>query len=71
MLQIDHIYKFFFNELFTEFEVWFFRNGIPNFKDINESVYIFSIAIGTQEKMILFFPSGDQASRQYVMHIQI
>ena len=55
MLQIDHIYKFFFNELFTEFEVWFFQNGFPNFEDVSGSTNIFSKHISESEKMILFY----------------
>jgi hypothetical protein len=55
MLQIDHIYEFLYNEVFSDFEVWHLFNGVPKLGDIN----IHDISLFTRkqfaDKKIFFY----------------
>ena len=69
MLQIDHIYEFLYNEVFSDFEVWHLFNGVPKLGDIN----IHDISLFTRnqiaDKKIFFYdqePVIHKMSNQYM-----
>jgi len=54
MLQIDHIYEFFYNEIFKNIEVWSLPNGVPKLGNISHRDINIFIRHKT-EKRILFY----------------
>jgi len=56
MLQIDHIYEFFYHEVFNDFEVWSLPSGVPKLLD---HIKTFDISVFTSkdssDKIIFFY----------------
>jgi hypothetical protein len=69
MLQIDHIYEFFYNSIFTkDFEVHTFRQGVPNedaYIIFNQSAEPYKILFYDQEPLL------EQISTPYLDHFNI
>jgi len=47
MLQIDHIYEFFYGNLFKDFSMYHLPSGVPNINDItHDNIYLFTSSLG-------------------------
>lgn len=70
MLQIDHIYEFFFQNIFKDFKIQFFPNGgVPDLKTLNTPFIVFNSKM-LDDKKILFYdqePILDN-SLEYINH---
>ena len=70
MLQIDHIYEFLYNEVFSDFEVWHLFNGVPKLGDIN----IHDISLFTRkqfaDKKIFFYDQEPFISQMYTPYMK-
>jgi len=55
MLQIDHIYEFFYNNLFKDFDLFHLKNGYPNTVDASISdITIFTPRLGVDNKIFFY-----------------
>jgi hypothetical protein len=55
MLQIDHIYEFFYENLFKDFDVWHFPNGVINPNQItSEDLSVFTPGMHTTKKILFY-----------------
>lgn len=75
MLQIDHVYEFFYHEVFNDFEVWSLPSGVP--KLLND-IKTFDISIFTSkepsDKIIFFYdqePIIENLIKPYLNHFLI
>jgi len=70
MLQIDHVYEFLYNEVFSDFEVWHLFNGVPKSGDIN----IHDISLFTRkqfaDKKIFFYDQEPFISQMYTPYMK-
>lgn len=54
MLQIDHVYEFFYQNLFTNFECYHFRNGVINPHLGDRNIQLFTLKENTETKLFFY-----------------
>lgn len=69
MLQIDHIYEFFYYNIFKDFDFFYLKNGYPNTVDISISdITIFTPRLGLDNKIFFYDqePLLETISNRYI-----